>query len=105
LQTLGVFPPQSNPNAYAEWMLALALSYRTLYTILGGCITAMLAPEKPMGHVVALGVIGIIAGTLGAIVGWNLGDHWYPVALALLAFPSVWLGGKLRKKIGFSVNS
>ncbi|MBI4096829.1 MAG: hypothetical protein HY428_00240 [Candidatus Levybacteria bacterium] len=75
----------------------LALLYRSVYTVIGGYITAVLAPNRPIRHVVILGTIGgFVAGTVGVIVGWNLSSHWYPIALALLAFPSVWLGGKLR---------
>ena len=98
LETLGVLPPATKPEAYAPWMLLFALLYRTVFTIAGGYITAMLAPNRPMRHVVILGVIGTIGGILGVIAGWNLSAHWYPIALALLAFPSVWVGGKLFVK-------
>ncbi len=78
--------------------LLLALIYRTVYTVFGGYVTAVLAPNRPMRHVIILGIMGLAAGTLGAIAGWNLSAHWYPIALAVLAFPSVWLGGKLKVK-------
>jgi disulfide bond formation protein DsbB len=43
-----------------------------------------------------LGVIGFIVSMAGAIATWNmnLGPHWYAITLAVLAFPSAWLGGK-----------
>ncbi len=98
LEAADIFPPISSAGLFVTWMLALALFYRTVYTVLGGYVTARLAPSNPMRHVMILGIIGTVAGTLGAIAGWNLSQHWYPIALAVLAYPSVWLGGKLKTK-------
>ena len=54
-----------------------------------------------MGHALAAGAIGFAISTLGAVVTWNkgpaFGPHWYPVVLIVLAMPSAWLGGKLRR--------
>jgi hypothetical protein len=54
-----------------------------------------------MRYVMILGIIGVVAGTLGAIatIPKNLAPTWYPIALVVLALPCVWLGGKLRTKI------
>ena len=90
---LGVFPPVGQPMTAGLYVLALA--YRTLFTVAGGYITARLAPRRPLAHAVVLGMIGIVAGTLGAVAMWQLGDQWYPIALVLLALPSTWLGGWL----------
>jgi len=68
-------------------MLAFALAYRILYTILGGYITATLAPQNPMKHVWILAAIGQLGGIAGVIGGWNLSAHWYPLALAVSAIP------------------
>jgi len=68
----------------------LALSYRILYTVAGGYVTASLSPHSPMRNVVVVGILGFIAGTAGAIAAINvadLGPKWYPIALALTAFP------------------
>ncbi len=98
LESAGLFP-QPDANAYMPgWMLFLALLYRSAYTVLGGYVTAMLAPQNPMKHVKVLAVIGTIGGVIGMIVGWNLSEHWYPIALAVTAYPLVWWGGKLRLK-------
>jgi uncharacterized protein YndB with AHSA1/START domain len=99
LETLGIFPPASEAGLFIPWMLGLALAYRTVYTVLGGYVTAWLAPEKPMRLVHILAVLGTIGGIAGIVAGWNLSQHWYPIALAVLAYPSVWLGGRLNEKL------
>ena len=97
LERLGVFPPPTG-GLFVTWMLLLAFIYRSVYTVLGGYVTAMLAPEKPASLVTILGVIGTLAGIGGVVAGWNLSAHWYPIALAITAFPLVWLGGMLKKR-------
>ena len=95
LEKLGIFPPPSEQGLFVTWMLVLAFVYRSVYAVVGGYVTARLAPERPMRLVGILGVIGTIGGLVGVIVGWNLSQHWYPIALAVTAFPLVWYGGKL----------
>jgi hypothetical protein len=100
LHVLQVYPPWGEPM-YDPSLNALALSYRILFTIAGGYITAMLAPYSPMRHVAVGAVLGLIAGSAGAIVAIrmaNLGPNWYPIALAVTGFPCVWLGGVLYTK-------
>jgi hypothetical protein len=105
LEFLGFFPPPSEAGLYVTWMLVVALAYRCVYTVLGGYLTAVLAPTNPTKHVVVLGVIGTLAGIAGVVAGWNLSQHWYPIALAVTAFPCIWIGGKLRKPKNMSVAS
>ena len=96
LHVLQVYPPWGEPM-YDTGLNALALTYRTIYTLLGGFITARLAPRAPMRHVMILALIGLAAGTAGAIVAItqaDLGPSWYPIALAATAFPVTWIGGK-----------
>jgi hypothetical protein len=99
LERLGVFPPPEQ-GFHVTWLVVTATIYRTIYTIAGGYITAALAPEPPMRYVIILGLIGLIVSTVAAIatIPMKLGPAWYPIALAVLALPSVWLGGKLRTK-------
>jgi hypothetical protein len=96
LEKAGVVPPVDKPIAWEPWMLSVALIYRTVYTVAGGYVTAKLAKGSPMKHVKVLAVIVTLATILGAIAGWNISDdHWYPITLAVLAFPAIWYGGKL----------
>jgi hypothetical protein len=98
LHVLQVYPPWGQPM-YDPGSNLLALSYRIVYTVLGGYITARLAPHSPMRHVLVLGVIGFVLGLAGAIatIPMNLGPAWYPVALVLTALPCAWLGGALLR--------
>jgi hypothetical protein len=96
LHAAGIFPPlgqiMSNP------LFLLATVYRTVYAVLGSYITARLAPDRPMGHALLGGGIGLVLAVVGAVVTWNkdLGPHWYPLALIVTALPCAWVGGKLR---------
>ena len=100
LHAAGVFPPWGQPMSNA--LFALATAYRTVYTVAGGYVTARLAPNKPMGHVWTLGVIGLLAAIAGTAATWDkgpeFGPKWYPLALVVLAIPCVWLGGKLARR-------
>ena len=96
-ETFGIFPGTAHPELYTSWMLGVALLYRSVFTIIGGYITAKLAPQNPMRHVYILVVLGLIGGIAGAVSGWHLGNHWYPVLLAITGPVFVWIGGKLFK--------
>ena len=95
LHATGVFPPMD--QVMSDPLFVLATAYRIVFTIVGGYVTARLAPERPMRHVMILGAIGTAAATLGCVATWNhvpsLGPHWYPVALVVTALPCVWAGG------------
>jgi hypothetical protein len=97
LHAAGVFPAWGQPMSDALFLLATA--YRTLYTVAGGYITARLAPDRPMAHAMVLGFVGLAAAIAGVVLTWDkgpeFGPKWYPLALVVLAMPSVWLGGKL----------
>lgn len=95
----GVYPPNGAPM-FDPALNALALSYRIVFTVLGGYVTARLAPSKPATHVMGLAGIGLVLGVLGvfASMNANLGPIWLPVALVVTAVPCVWLGGWLYRK-------
>jgi hypothetical protein len=99
LESLGIFP-QPNQGFNTTWMVVTATIYRSIYTVGGGYVTAILAPDPKMRYVLILGIIGLVISSLAAVatIPMKLGPAWYPIALAVLALPSVWLGGKLRTK-------
>ena len=96
LHAAGIFPPLGQRMSDALFILATA--YRTVYAVAGSYVTARLAPDRPMGHALVGGLIGVALSTLGAALTWNraLGPHWYPLALIVTAMPTAWVGGKLR---------
>ena len=99
LHMLNVYPPWDQPM-HEPGLNLLALAYRCIYTVIGGYVTAWLAPHAPMRHVLILAVIGLLMGTLGVIGTWNLnlGPHWYPIAIAVTGAPLTWLGGVLHNR-------
>lgn len=99
LEKLGIFSPPEQ-GLHITWMVVTATIYRSIFTVAGGYVTAALASDPPMRYVMILGLIGLAVSTLAAIVTipMKLGPAWYPIALAVLAFPCTWLGGKLRTR-------
>lgn len=69
--------------------------YRAVFSLIGCYIAARLAPRNPMKHALALGVLGVIISTIGAIMAADLGPAWYAWTLVIIALPIAWLGGKL----------
>ena len=101
VHAIGVFPPWGEPMAAALFVWATA--YRIVFTVLGGYVTARLAPGRSMWHVTVLGAIGTLAATIGALATWNagpaFGPKWYPILLVVTALPCVWAGGVLRGRL------
>jgi len=90
-----VFPPMDQP--IDDSLALLATSYRIVISVGGAWLTARLAPDKPMKHAMILGIVGTVLGVVGVVATWNrgLGPRWYPMALAVLAIPQCWVGGRL----------
>jgi len=95
LHTIGVYPPMNQPINDALALLATA--YRIVISVAGAWLTARLAPNNPITHAMILGVVGTILGFVGVVATWNLGlgPRWYPIALAVLAIPQCWAGGRI----------
>ncbi len=98
LHTSGVFPPAGDPMADSLWLLATA--YRVVYGIVGCFLAARLAPDRPMQHAMALGIVGVVISTAGAIAtrgkGPSYGPDWFAFGLIAIALPSAWIGGRLH---------
>lgn len=100
LHVIGIFPQLG--QTMSDRLFILATAYRTVYSVIGSYLIARLAPDRPMRHALAGGVVGIVLCLVGAIATWNrepsLGPHWYPLAPIATALPCAWLGGKLRER-------
>jgi hypothetical protein len=99
LHVLDVYPPWGEPMRDTDDNL-LALAYRLVYGVVGGYITASLAPRAPMAHALILGTIGTVLSLLGAIAGiqMDMGPAWFPIALVATALPTAWLGAVLAQR-------
>jgi peptidoglycan/LPS O-acetylase OafA/YrhL len=100
LHAIAVYPPWFKPMSTPLWILATG--YRVVYGIVGGYITARLAPNRPLLHALLLGFVGLALSIAGAASTWNqgpeFGPKWYPLAVVAMAVPCAWLGGRLRSK-------
>lgn len=94
LENNGVLPPPDK-GLFDTGLLLLALTYRCIYSVIGCYITAKLAPDRPVAHVLALGLLGVVVSPVGTIAAQGLGPAWYGIALVVLALPLAWLGGEL----------
>lgn len=108
LENTGVFPTmaEQQENGFnVLWMNELALFYRVLFTILGGYVTARLAPNRPLRHVIFLGIIGTVIAIIGNVAISMIPKTskvlplWFSIATILIAFPPAWLGGILAEKL------
>jgi uncharacterized membrane protein YeaQ/YmgE (transglycosylase-associated protein family) len=94
----GVFPPDGQPM-YNDGLMALALGYRIVFGLMAGFVTAWLAPRRPMRHALVLGLIGFALSSGGATVMWNMGPHWYAIAVILISIPCALFGALIHRTV------
>lgn len=96
LESAGVLP---KGNLFVStWLILFVIGYRAIFSLAGCYLTAWLAPNYQMRHSIALGVLGAVLSSIGAITMGNLGPAWYAWTLAVIAIPIGWLGGKLYSR-------
>jgi hypothetical protein len=95
---LGLLPPLDEP-APESGALVLPFVYRSVIVVLGAYLVARFAPYAPMGHALVSGALGFVLSVAGAVAQWDLGSHWYPIAIVLTAVPYSWLGGVMHRKL------
>jgi hypothetical protein len=100
LRATGIFPSMGQPMADQQW--AIALANRVVFAVVGGWLTARLAPAGPMRHVVVLGGIETVLSVLFVLINWNkgpeFGPHWFGISVAITCVPLAVLGGMLGAK-------
>lgn len=96
VRAIGLAPAQN--ERWPNQALLLAAVYRSIYGVIASYVIARLAPNRPMGHSLLAGGLGMLVSALGAAAAWSstIGQHWYGVVLVLTAVPTAWLGAKLR---------
>jgi hypothetical protein len=83
----------------APFLLVLfIISYRFIFNTIGCYLAAKLAPAKPMRHAMALGLLGFLISSAGAVFMWSEAPPYYHIAFVILAFPAAWLGGLLHRR-------
>jgi hypothetical protein len=98
LRAAGSFPLLGQPMS--DTLFLMALTYRTIYGVVGSYMVARLAPYRPMYHALLSGVVGLVLSIVGVVTTWSkgpeFGPKWYPLALVVTAIPCAWAGGKLQ---------
>ena len=95
---LGLLSALDEP-AQESSALVLPFAYRSVIVVLGSYIVARFAPYAPMGHALVSGAIGLVLSIAGAVLQWDRGSHWYPIAIVLTAVPYSWVGGAIHRKL------
>ena len=96
LHATGVYPPF--PERMADALFVLATAYRIVFGVLGGYVTARLAPDRPMRHALILGGIGLVISTAGAAAMGEYGPAWYALAIIAICLPCAWAGARLYER-------
>jgi hypothetical protein len=100
LHAAGVYPPWG--LVMSERLFLLATAYRIVYGLVGGYVTARLAPSRPMRHAIILGSIGTVVGLAATAATWSkgpeFGPKWYALAIAAIALPCSWAGGLMAAR-------
>ena len=98
LHAAGVYP--SWGQTMADSLFGLATVYRIVYGILGCWVAARLAPDRPMAHAIALGLVGVVISLAGLVYaqkqGPEFGPLWYSIAIVAISLPCAWIGGRIR---------
>ena len=96
LHAAGFYPPWTERMNNVHALVATA--YRVVFSIFGCYLAARVAPDHPMRHALALGVVGVVLSLAGALATWNanLGPQWYALGLVVVSLPCAWVGGRLR---------
>ncbi|HET7551992.1 MAG TPA: hypothetical protein VFK04_11915 [Gemmatimonadaceae bacterium] len=79
-------------------VLSLSLTTAALYATVGCYLTARLAPWRPMGHALVLGVLVLVFTVVNADLLWMLAAIWYKLASLVIVMPCAWLGGWLAER-------
>jgi nitrate/nitrite transporter NarK len=66
-------------------------------SIIGGWLCVRIAPSKPGAHLLALFILGEVAGVISTIVNWNKWPHWNSFVWLAIWPIFLWIGGRGRR--------
>lgn len=78
-------------------ILCASLVYVAVFAVFGCYVTARLAPDRPMGHALVLGALGLLFSLVMMPQAWNTVPAWYNILSLLLVMPYAWIGGRIRE--------
>ena len=99
---LGTLFPESYQPENAGWVV-FNVVYGCVFAVIGGYVTARLAPSKPFRHALILGILmALFAAFTGYMTSvappspeYALQPGWYYPVLAITVLPSILLGAWL----------
>lgn len=94
---LGLIVPGTIPPERDLFLFNLCIM---MFIMIGGYITARLAPHDPKNHTLSLGVLLTLVG-LAASLTLSFADYgpdWFGWTILLSGLPFAWLGGKLLRE-------
>lgn len=97
LHSVGLFPPFGQRMSDALFVLALA--YRVPFNAAGCYVAARLSPGHPARHAYALGALGTVIASIGAVAMCEFGPLWYSLANIAIALPCAFLGARLFQSL------
>jgi nitrate/nitrite transporter NarK len=78
-------------------ILLIGAAIFAVASILGGWLCVRIAPSKPSKHLLALFILGEIAGVISTILNWNKWPHWNSFLWLAIWPVCLWIGGRRRK--------
>ncbi len=97
MDKMGIMP-MDNFKQTPFIIICVVIVYRFIFNVMGCYLAARLAPNKPMKHVIIIGVIGTVLSLLGSFAMWDKAIPFYNVSIILISLPSAWVGGQLFLK-------
>ncbi len=96
-----IFPAQfrhaDGTHAFPDLPLAVfAMVYSFAYSVVGGYLTARLAPRSPQAHAFALGAVLVVISVVFAVMNPYQHPWWYLVACTALIGVGCVIGGGLK---------
>lgn len=95
-RVLGLLQPGVVPPEHDLFLFILCL---TFFAMIGGYVTARLAPYDPRNHTISLGVVLTIPGFIGMVAQMftHYGPDWFGWLLLLSGLPGAFVGGKIHR--------
>jgi hypothetical protein len=93
---LGLIVPGTLPTENNFFLFNLCIM---MFIMIGGYVTARLAPHDPKNHALSLGTVLTIIGLAASLTLTfaDYGPDWFGWTILLSGLPFAWLGAKLRR--------